>query len=127
MKQLKTLKNKEFINNKLCFCLKPTDLPAPRSYGQPKMHKPGVHIRPNVSYRGSLMYNLNKCIANILKAYVKDENNNPQNSITFSNHIRNVRIEDEEIMVQSDVTSLYKNISIIDTLNIIKDYFNNDD
>ena len=29
-------------------------------------------------------------------------------------------------MVSFDVTSLYKNIPIIDTLNIIKDYVNND-
>ena len=57
LKQLKTLKNKEFTDNKLCYYLKPTDLPASRSYGQPKIHKPGVHIRPNVSYSGSLMYN----------------------------------------------------------------------
>ena len=30
-------------------------------------------------------------------------------------------------MVSFDVTSLYTNIPIIDTLNIIKDYVNNDD
>ena len=30
-------------------------------------------------------------------------------------------------MVSFDVTSLYKNIPIVDTLNIIKDYVNNDD
>ena len=37
----------------------------------------------------------------------------------------NVPLEDDEIMVSFDVTSLYTNI--IDTLNIIKDYVNNDD
>ena len=45
----------------------------------------------------------------------------------FSNYIRNVLIEDDTIMVSFDVTSLYTNILIIDTLNIIKDYVNNDD
>ena len=49
------------------------------------------------------------------------------NSTTFSNYIRNVPIEDDEIMALFDVTSLYTNIPIIDTLNIIKDYVNNDD
>ena len=75
------------------------------------------------------MYSLNKYIANILEAKktVKDENNNAKNSTTFSNYIRNVSIEDDEIMVSFDVTSLYTNIPIIDTLNIIKDYVNNDD
>ena len=33
----------------------------------------------------------------------------------------------EMIMVSFDVTSLFTNIPIIDTLNIIKDYVNNDD
>ena len=44
----------------------------------------------------------------------------------FSNYIRKVLIEDNEIMVSFDITSLYTNIPIIDMLNIIKDYVNND-
>ena len=83
-----------------------------RFYGQPKIHKPRVHIRPIVSYSGQ---------------HVQDENNNPKIFATFSNYITNVPIEDDEIMVSSDVASLYTNIPIIDTLNIIKDYVNNDD
>ena len=73
------------------------------------------------------MYSLNKYIENILKVYVKHENNNVKNSSTFSNYIRNVPIEDDEIMVSFDVTSLYTNIPIIDTLNIIKYYVHSDD
>ena len=83
-------------------------------------------VNPIVSYSGSPLYNLNKYIANILKAYVKYENN-AKNSTTFSNYIRNVSIEYDEIMVSFDVTSLYTNIPIIDMLNIIKDYVNNGD
>ena len=101
--------------------------PAPRFYGQQKVHKPGVPIRPIVSYSGSSLYNLNKYIANILKSYVKDENNSAKNSTTLSTYIRNVPIEDDEIMVSFHVTFLYRNIPIIDTLNVIKDYVNNDD
>ena len=67
LKQLKFLKDNEFIDNKLYYYLKPTDSPVPRFYGRPKIHKPGVPIRPIVSYSGSLQYNLNKYIANILK------------------------------------------------------------
>ena len=58
---------------------------------------------------------------------VKDENNNAKSSTMFSNYIRNVPIEDDEIMVSFDVTSLYTNVLVIDTLNIIKNYVNNDD
>ena len=126
LKQLKVLKDNELINKLYCY-LKPSGSPAPRFYGQPKIHKPGVHIRPIIPYSDSPLYNLNKYIANILKAYVKNESNNAKNSTTFSNYIRNVPIEDDEIMVSFDVTSLYTNIPLIDTLNIIKYYVNNDD
>ena len=70
------------------------------------------------------MHNLKKYIANNLKAYFKDENNNAKNSIAFSNNTRNNPIEDDEIMISFDVISLYTNIPKIDTLNIIKDYVN---
>ena len=36
------------------------------------------------------------------------------NSTTFFDYIRNAPIEDEEIMVSFDITSLYTNIPIID-------------
>ena len=49
LKQLKVLKDNEFIDNKLYYYLKPTNLPVPRFYGQPKMHNPGIPIRPIVS------------------------------------------------------------------------------
>ena len=71
--------------------------------------------------------NLNKYIANILKAYVKGRNNNAKNSTTFSNYITNVPTKDDEILISFDVTSLYTNVPITDTVNIIKDYVNNDD
>ena len=50
-----------------------------------------------------------------------------KNSTTFSNYIRNVPVEDDEIIVSLDVSSLYTNIPIIYTLNKIKNYVNNDD
>ena len=58
-------------------------MPAHTFYGQPNIHKPGLLIYPNVSCSGSLLCNLNKYIANILKAYVKNESNNTSNSSTF--------------------------------------------
>ena len=45
----------------------------------------------------------------------------------FPNYIRNIPIEDDEIMASFEASSLYTNIPVIYTLNIIKDYYNNDD
>ena len=111
LKQLKALKDNDFIDNKLYYYLKPTDSLAPRFYDQPKLQKLGVAIHPIVLYSGSQLHKLNKYIANILEAC----------SATFFNYIRNVPIEDDKIIVSFDVTSLYSNIAIIDTLNIIRD------
>ena len=67
LKQLKVLKDGEFIDNRLYYFIKSTDSPGLRFYDQPKMHKPGVSIFPFVSYSGSPLYSLNKYKANILK------------------------------------------------------------
>ena len=97
----------------------------PTFYGQPKMHKPGVPMSC-CFLQWLLVVQLNKHIANILKAYVEDGNNNAKNSSTFSNFIRNVPIYEDEKVVSFDVTSVYTNTPIIDTLSIIKNYINND-
>ena len=44
LKQLKVLKDNEFIDNKLYYYLKPTDLPAPRFYGQEFLYILLFHI-----------------------------------------------------------------------------------
>ena len=44
-----------------------------------------------------------------------------------SNNIRNIPIEDDQIMVSFDFITLYTNFPIIDMLNIINDYVHNDD
>ena len=46
LEQLKVLKDNEFIDSKLYYYLKPTDSLPPNFYRQPKIHKPGVPIRP---------------------------------------------------------------------------------
>ena len=69
LKQSKVLKDKEFIDNKLYYYLKPNDSPAPSFYGQQKIHKPEVPIRTIVSYSGFPLYNHNKYKAKILKAW----------------------------------------------------------
>ena len=102
-------------------------MPAPKFYGQPKIPKPGVLIRPIVSQSGSPLYNLNKYVANILKPYVKDENNNAKNSTTFLR----IFLTTSEMLPLKMTRKLYHLTSLpctwtIDTLNLIKDYVNND-
>ena len=83
--------------------------------GQSKLHVSlfQVVVRLNKS-------NLNKYIACTLKLMLKDENDTVKKFTMFSNYIENVPVEVDEIMLSSDT-----NISIVDTLNIFKNYVNN--
>ena len=121
------MKEKEFIDQTLYNKLKPTDSPAPRFYGLPKIHKPTIPIRPIVSYTGTPLYNLSKYVADILTTYTKNPDKHTENSKQFSEYIRNVTIEEDEKLVSFDVTSLYTNVPIKDTLVIIRDLLENDE
>lgn len=123
-KKLQSLKDNCHIDDKLYFKLKPTDAPMPRFYGLPKIHKDNIPIRPIVSYSGTPLYRLSNHVADILKTYTSSDH--CKNSKEFSEYIRNIRIEDDEVMVSFDVTSLYTNVPISDTLNIINNLINAD-
>ena len=118
--------NKEgFIPDMLYYRLRPSDTPPPRFYGLPKVHKQGIPIRPIVSCTGTPLYNLSKHIASILSNYTKSDH--CKNSQEFSQYIRNLTIEEDECMVSFDVVSLYTNVPISDTLDIIRELLLNDD
>ena len=58
LKKLKSLKDRNIKDQSLYYKLKPTDSPAPRFYGLPKIHKQGIPIRPIVSYTGTPLYKI---------------------------------------------------------------------
>ena len=94
----------------------------------PKMHKSSIPVRPIVSYRGSPLFNLSKYIANILKPYTLLNKQHCRDSKEFSEFIRANSIEEDEIMVLSDVEALYTNVPIDDGLAIIiKELMQNDE
>ncbi|XP_057290570.1 uncharacterized protein LOC130613216 [Hydractinia symbiolongicarpus] len=119
------LNKDDIIDDRLYYKLRPSDTSPPRFYGLPKIHKPGIPIRPIVSCTGSPLHNLSKYLASILSNYTKGDH--CKNSKEFSKFIRNIRIEDDECMVSFDVTSLYTNVPIKDTLYIIMELLLNDD
>ena len=118
-KLLKVMKDNEFIDCKLYYYLIPATRLSPTQVRSSCISYCFISWLPVVQPY--------KYIADIFTTYIKDQNNNARNSATFSNYIWNVPIEDEKIMTSFDVTFLYKNIPIIDSLNITKDYVNNDD
>ena len=84
---------------------------------------PGVII---FRYTGTPLYKLSRYIASILSTYTKSGNGHSKNSKEFSEYIRDESIADDEMMVSFDVTFLYTNVPIKDTLIIVKDLLVND-
>ena len=67
---LKKIKSEGGIDDILYKKLYPTGAVTPKFYGLPKIHKDGIPLRPIVSSRGSITYEVAKELARILKPLV---------------------------------------------------------
>ena len=84
---------------------------AARIYGLPKIHKQNVPLRPIVSMIGTPMYNLSKYLCPFIKPIVA-EDYIVKNSSDFTEHIKTLNINSDEIQASFDVVSLFSNIAV---------------
>lgn len=99
--------------------LKCTNGIFPKLYFQPKIHKDNVPIRPIVSFVGSPAYNLTKYLSKLVNfAFEKDEYYT-KNSFEMVSFIQNFQIPQNYILVSLDVKSLFTNIPIDLTTNLL--------
>jgi len=91
-------------------CLKCTNGNLPRCYGLPKIHKRDVPLRIVMSSVGSPLYDVAKFLHNILNISIKKLISHVKDSWSFVSHIKEKSISLDEIMVSSDVTSLFTNL-----------------
>nr|CAX83713.1 reverse transcriptase [Schistosoma japonicum] len=117
---LRSIKSK--LGQSLWFSLAPKSCSPCRFYGLPKIHKMNVPLRPVVDYTNSPTYNLAKYLAGILKHYDKEAKYGIKNAFDFKNMITNMRLEEDEIMASFDVCSLFTNVHINNSLDIINEY-----
>ena len=99
--------------------LKPSWSYPPRLYGLPKIHKPDIPLRPIVSSIGSPTYKLAKFLSSIIGPLVGHSDYHVRTTKEFVEYIRQQRIEDDELMVSFDVTSLFTNVPVNEALTII--------
>ena len=67
----------------------------------------GVLLIHRVAPHYTILYNINKYKAIILKGYDKNENNNTKNLTAYWNYIGNVSIGDNKTMVSFDIISFH--------------------
>ena len=89
-------------------------------YGLPKIHKDPVALRPIVSQINSPTNTLAKYLAKLLFPHSINRESYVKNSYEFVQTIKQLKIQPNDILVSLDIVSLFTNIPVEETLDIIK-------
>ncbi|CAF4078830.1 unnamed protein product, partial [Rotaria sp. Silwood2] len=121
IRKLKHLKNNGFITEKEYNFCRPTGSQPARIYGLPKIHKIGVPLRPIVSASGTFNYNLAKLLASKLD-HLRKNDTIITNTFAFVEELLALEFDNSQIkMVSFDITSLFTNVPLQRTIQIILD------
>ncbi|KAK3748690.1 hypothetical protein QZH41_006282 [Actinostola sp. cb2023] len=99
-------------------------------YGLPKTHKEKLSMRPILSASGTYNYHIAKWLEEKLSPLSVNEYT-INDTFGFSDEIRKFSIKENDILVSYDVTSLFTNVPLKETINIlvnkafVNDWFNN--
>ena len=92
----------------------------PRFYGLPKIHKVNVPLRPIVSFVNFPTYSISKFLSKIIKPLMTNRFS-VKNSIDFIDRIKDVVIEEDDILVSFDVVSLFTSVHVNCAIKCILD------
>ena len=89
---LKKIKAEGGIEEQLFKKMYPTGAVAPKFYGLPKIHKRDIPLRPIVSSRGSISYEVSKELARILRSLVGKSPHHIKNTGDFVQQVRRIKL-----------------------------------
>ena len=96
-----------------------------RLYGLPEIHKQGVPLRPVLSAISTFNYGLGKALSQMLTMII-DKKNMIRDSFAFVKELLSLPISMSQYkMVSFDITSLYTNIPLNETIDIIINHLYN--
>ena len=98
--------------------VRPTGSRLAHLYGLPKTHKRQLAMRPILSATGTYNYALAKWLEAMLKPLSVNEHT-ITDIFAFTNEIRGVKINPGEILVSYDVSSLFTNVPLDETIDIL--------
>ena len=107
-----TLKKTDAIDTQRYYRLRCSVPQPPKLYGLPKLHKPGIPMRPIVSFCGSPTYQLSKYLTTILQPLADKSQRKLQSTENFIDAIKTVQIPDDYKLMSFDVKSLFTSISL---------------
>ena len=106
--------------------LNPTGSRPPRLYRLPKIHKEGFPLRPIVSNTGAPTYQISKHLAEILGPLTRRSTHHVKNSSQFVQTLDSIILQPEEILVSFDVISLFTDVPIVESLDLLSKHFDKD-
>ena len=106
--------------------LYPTGAVPPKYYGLPKVHKPGMPLRPIISSVGSVTHATAKELARIIKPLVGGSQHHVKNNMDFIHSIEGIQMKTDECMMSFDVESLFTSVPVEPSIQIIKKLLEDD-
>ena len=104
----------------------PTHYQTPHIYGLPKIHKPGVPLRPIVSMRDSLLSSVSRRLADIMAPFVSQCDSYVKDSEDLV-----LRLSERSFtggcFASLDVVSLFTNVPVKETLEVFRQLLCGDD
>ena len=117
---LKSIKAEGGIDDNIYRRLHPTGAVPPKYYGLPKVHKPGMPLRPIISSVGSVTHATAKELTRIIKPLVGGSSHHVQNNQDFLQSIEGTQLKPEEEMMSFDVEALFTSVPVDPSIEIIK-------
>ena len=124
---LKRLEKEDEIPSQLYRRIRPTGSRPPLLYGLPKIHKADVPLRPIVACIGAPSYGLSKFVATLISPLAGRTDSFVKNSTHFVEIVKDLKLEDDDVMISFDVKSLFTNVPITESLHVISKMLEADD
>ena len=87
-------------------------------YGLARIHKNGIPLRPILAAYNTASFSLSKFLIPLID-HLSSNSYTIRNAYDFVNQIKNLNIDQETYMVSFDISSLYTNVPVSETLEII--------
>ena len=116
---LKKIKVEGGIEEQLYKKMYSTGAVAPKFYGLPKIHKRDIPLRPIVSSRGSINYEVAKELSRTLRPLVGKSPHHIKNTDDFVEQVRGIKLQPTESITSYDVSALFTSVSIESAITII--------
>ena len=113
------MKSRGEIDSALYKKLKPMGSQPPRLYGLAKVHKNNIPMRPVLSMPGSVYHKIAEQVAEWLEAVPECKINSSTKDVC--DRLSKVKLENDEELVSFDVSSLYTNVPLIESIETCTD------